>query len=137
MIFRFMLVPMAIAAAAVTSPALAQDMSPPSQIDRDTCAKEFASLRKEAEDRGKLFKVERNSPPEETCQRIRTYEQAEFRMLKYAEDNATKCGIQQNVVNQLRSGRQNTLGVQMKVCAAAQNHTDRSAISIIFRSSGK
>ncbi len=94
MIFRFMLVPMAIAAAAVTSPALAQDMSPPSQIDRDTCAKEFASLRKEAEDHGKLFKVERNAPPEETCQRIRTYEQAEFRMLKYAEDNATKCGIQ-------------------------------------------
>ena len=73
MFFRCLIVPSIAAVAFHASLVFVQDTPPlPSQTERDACAKEFAPLRKEAEERGKLIKVatERHAPPEKTCKLI-------------------------------------------------------------------
>jgi hypothetical protein len=61
----------------------------------DTCMKGFVPLRDEAEARGKLIKAasERHAPPDEACKLIGNFGQAEIKMIKYIDANATKCGI--------------------------------------------
>ena len=57
--------------------------------------KDFLPLREEAEKRGKLIKAasDRHAAPEEACKLIENFGQAEIKMIKYVEANATKCGI--------------------------------------------
>jgi hypothetical protein len=86
------------------------------------CVKEFAPLREEAEQRGKLIKVasERHAPADEACRLIGNFGEAEINMIQYVETNASKCGIPQRVADQLKSGHRNTENMQKKVCAVAQ-----------------
>ena len=41
-------------------------------------------------------------------------------MIKYVESNAAKCGIQQQVANQLQAAHKNTDALLQKVCSVAQ-----------------
>ena len=76
----------------------------------DACMKGFVPLREEAERRGKL---------------IRNFGQAELKMIKYVETNSAKCGIPQQIADQLKNGHKNTDKMQNQVCAVAQQAQSR------------
>jgi len=94
---------------------------------QDACMKGFMPLREEAEKRGKLIKAagERKAPPDEACKLIGNFGQAEIKMIKYVEANATKCGIPPQIGEQLKTGHQNTEKMQKQVCAVAQQAQSR------------
>jgi hypothetical protein len=89
---------------------------------QDACMKGFMPLREEAEKRGKMIKAagDRKAPPDEACKLIGNFGQAEIKMIKYVEANATKCGIPPQIGEQLKTGHKNTEAMQAKVCAVAQ-----------------
>ena len=84
--------------------------------------KGFIPLREEAAKRGKLIKAagDRHASPEEACKLIGNFGQAEIKMIKYVESHAAKCGIPQQIADQLKNGHKNTESMQKKVCAVAQ-----------------
>jgi hypothetical protein len=109
-------------AAPITGSAFERGPAPPSQGAQDDCMKAFIPLREEAEKRGKLIKAasERHASPEEACKLIGNFGQAETKMIKYVESRAAKCGIPQQIADQLKNGHKNTEAMQKKVCAVAQ-----------------
>jgi hypothetical protein len=84
--------------------------------------KEFARLREEAEERGKLIKAAsaRHAPPGEACKLIGNFAQSEIKMIKYLEANSANCGIPPQIGDQIRAGHKNTDAMQTKVCRMAQ-----------------
>ena len=84
--------------------------------------KNFMPLREEAEKRGKLIKAasDRHAAPDEACKLIRNFSQAETKMIKYIEANASKCGIPAKVGAQMKDGHKNTEAMATKVCNVAQ-----------------
>jgi hypothetical protein len=107
MIFRCLIVPL-VAVAFHSGQAFAQDMLPAAsdQTERDACIKEFAPLRAEADERGKLIKVasERHAPPDEGCKLLVNFGHSEINMIKYVGANSTSCGIPPQIADQLRAG---------------------------------
>ena len=96
----------------------------------DSCTKGFAPLREEAERRAKLIRAaaDRKAPPEEACKLISSFGQAEMKMLDYVEANAKKCGIPQQIGDQLKEGRKKTAAMQMKVCGVAAMRRSQPAV---------
>jgi len=110
-------------AAPLTGSAFERAPAPPSQAGPpDECMKGFVPLREEAEKRGKLIKAagDRHAPPDEACKLIGNFGQAEIKMIKYVESHAAKCGIPQQIADQLKNGHKHTEDMQKKVCAVAQ-----------------
>ncbi len=109
-------------AAPVTGSAFERGPAPPSGGPSDACMKGFVPLREDAEKRGKLIKAasDRHAPPDEACKLIGNFGQAETKMIKYIEANATKCGIPPQIGDQLKTGHKNTEVMLKKVCAVAQ-----------------
>jgi hypothetical protein len=97
----------------------------------EACMRGFMPLREEAEKRGKLIKAasERHAPPDEACKLIENFGQAEIKMMKYVEANATKCGIPPQVHAQLEKGHSNTEVMQKKVCTMAQQRPAGPSLS--------
>ncbi|PIT01258.1 hypothetical protein TSA1_11190 [Bradyrhizobium nitroreducens] len=95
----------------------------------EDCMKSFMPLREEAEKRGKLIKAasDRHAPPDEACKLIRNFSQAESKMIKYIEANASKCGIPAQVGAQMKDGHKNTEAMQAKVCNVAQQMQQQQA----------
>jgi hypothetical protein len=130
-----LIVPLTFAAVALhASQALAQGAFPASSplgSTADVCKNEFAPLRDEAEARGKLIKAasERHAPPKEACRLIDNFGQAEVKMIKYIEANATRCGIPAQVGDQLKAGHKNTEAMRTKVCVVAQQAQSRDPAS--------
>jgi len=87
----------------------------------DACMKDFIPLRQEAEKRGKLIKAasDRHATPDEACKLIRSFGQAETKMISFVESHMAKCGIPPQVADQLKNGHKNTEAMQTKVCAVA------------------
>jgi hypothetical protein len=110
--------------APITGSAFERTPAPPSQAGgpSDQCMQGFVPLREEAEKRGKLIKAasDRHATPEEACKLIGNFSQAEVKMIKYVEANSEKCGIPQQIAEQLRGGHKNTETMQKKVCNVAQ-----------------
>ena len=97
--------------------------APPTQAGPgEDCMKAFMPLREDAEKRGKLIKAasDRHATPDEACKLIRSFSQAEIKMIKYIETHAAKCGIPPNVGAQMKEGHKNTEAMQTKVCNVAQ-----------------
>lgn len=88
----------------------------------EACMKGFVPLREEAEKRGKLIKAasDRHAQPEEACNLIKSYSQAELAMMKYVKANTAKCGIPAQISEQMKKGHAGTEAMQQKVCNAAQ-----------------
>jgi hypothetical protein len=95
---------------------------PPQAGPGDDCMKGFVPLREEAEKRGKLIKAasDRHAQPDEACKLIKSFSQAEFKMIKYVESHAAKCGIPPQIGEQMKAGHKNTEAMQSKVCNVAQ-----------------
>jgi hypothetical protein len=94
----------------------------------DACMKEFLPLREEAEKRGKLIKAagDRHAGPDEACKLIANYSQAEVRMMDYVKSHSAKCGIPQEIGNQLKAGHKTTEALQARVCNAAKQMQQRA-----------
>ena len=87
-----------------------------------TCQRRYpSSLIKAASDR--------KASPEEACKLIGNFSQAEVKMLKYIEANATKCGVPPQVSEQMKNGHKNTEAMQQKVCGVAQQMAQQKASS--------
>ena len=115
-------------AAPVTGSAFERGPAPPSQAgSSDECMQGFVPLREEAEKRGKLIKAasDRHAPPDEACKLIGNFGQSEIKMIKYVESHAAKCGIPQQIADQLKNGHKNTENMQKKVCAVAQQQQQK------------
>jgi hypothetical protein len=115
-------------AAPITGSAFERGPAPPSQAGpSDECMKGFLPLREDAEKRGKLIKAasDRHASPDEACKLIGNFGQAETKMIKYVESHAAKCGIPQQIAQQLKSGHKNTETMQQKVCAVAQQQQQK------------
>lgn len=95
----------------------------------DACMKGFVPLRQEAEKRGKLIKAasDRKASPDVACKLIGNYSAAEVKMIKYVEANAAKCGIPQQIADQLKAGHKQTEGLLQKVCGVAQQMVQQKA----------
>jgi hypothetical protein len=117
----------ATGAAPVTGSAFERGPAPPTAGPSEACMKGFMPLREEAEKRGKLIKAasDRKAPPDEACKLITSFGQAEIKMIKYVETNASKCGIPQQISDQLKAGHKNTETMQQKVCGVAQQMQQR------------
>jgi hypothetical protein len=115
-------------AAPVTGSAFERGPAPASQAgSSDECMKGFVPLREEAEKRGKLIKAasDRHAPPDEACKLIGNFGQSEIKMIKYVESHAAKCGIPQQIADQLKNGHKNTESMQKKVCTVAQQQQQK------------
>lgn len=110
--------------APITGSAFERGPAPPSQAGgpAEDCMKAFVPLREEAEKRGKMIKAasDRHASPDEACKLIGSFGQAEIKMIKYVESHAAKCGIPQQIADQLKTGHKNTDAMQKKVCNVAQ-----------------
>jgi hypothetical protein len=118
----------ATGATPVTGSAFERGPAPPSAGPSEACMKGFMPLREDAEKRGKLIKAasDRKAPPDEACKLITNFGQAEIKMIKYVETNASKCGIPQQISDQLKAGHKNTEAMQQKVCGFAQQAAQRA-----------
>jgi len=96
----------------------------------DACMKGFIPLRQETERRGKLIKAasDRHASPDEACKLIRHFAASEVKMIKYVEVNSAKCGIPQQIHDQLKTGHKNTEKMEHQVCAVAQQARTRGPV---------
>ena len=115
-------------AAPVSGTAFERTPAPPSGGAADACMKGFLPLRAEAEKRGKLIKAasDRKAPPDEACKLIGNFGAAEIKMIEYVKANAAKCGIPEQIGDQLRNGHKNTEKMQKQVCNVAQQAATRA-----------
>ena len=114
-------------AAPITGSAFERGPASPQGGAADDCMKGFVPLREEAEKRGKLIKAasDRHASPDEACKLIGSFGQSEIKMIKYVDSHAAKCGIPQQISDQLKTGHKNTESMQKKVCAVAQQQQQR------------
>jgi len=115
--------------APITGSAFERTPAPPSQAGgpSDQCMKGFIPLREEAEKRGKMIKAasDRHATPDEACKLIGNFSQAEVKMIRYVETNSAKCGIPQQIADQLKGGHKSTEAMQKKVCNVAQQQQQK------------
>jgi hypothetical protein len=118
--------------AATTVPvdgALAQGTFPAPLPDAvETCQTEYALLRGDAIEKGRLIREarDRHATAEESCKLIGSYRATEVLVMKYVEANASQCGIPAQVADQLKAGHKITEGLLQKICAAAEQAQRRS-----------
>ena len=62
---------------------------------------------------------DRKASPREACQLFNAFVAAQSKMLKYATENATWCGIPNQIMANLKEGIAKTSEVRTKVCQAA------------------
>jgi hypothetical protein len=108
----------------VGGPAVAQLQQPPQpqgQQQTPPCVQEFAKLRDDAQKKASAIRAasDRKAPPKEACGLFNAFSAAEVKLIKYAADNATWCGIPPEVVKNLQAAHVKTTDIQTKVCRAA------------------
>jgi hypothetical protein len=96
------------------SPFQQQPQQPP------PCVAEFLRLRGVVEKEGLAAKAahDKQASREEMCKIITVFSAAEEKMTKYAETNATTCGIPAEAVKQMKGNHTHTAMVQKQICAA-------------------
>jgi hypothetical protein len=94
------------------------------------CMNGFIPLREDAEKKGKMIKAagDRHAGPDEACKLIKNYSAAEIKMIKYVENNASKCGIPAQVADQLKAGHKGTDGLEQRICGVAEQMQKRGPI---------
>ena len=93
----------------------------PQQQEPPACVKEFFKLRDDAENKGKAIKAanDRKASPKEACQLFGAFVTAQSKMLKYASENTTWCGIPQQVVENIKQSVARMSEVRNRICQAA------------------
>ena len=83
------------------------------------CAAEFTKLRTEAEKKGAVARAasERKASREEMCKHLTDLAAAEAKWYKFAAANSKRCGIPDNIIEQVKTGHNNLRKMQKNVCA--------------------
>jgi hypothetical protein len=117
--FAMCMVPLCAGAANAQFP----PATPPPQQQQQppACVQEFFKLRDDAEKKGQAIKAanDRKAPAREACQLFGAFVAAQSKMLKYASENSTWCGIPPQVVENLKQGVAKMSEVRTRVCQAA------------------
>jgi len=94
---------------------------PPASQQMPPCVQEFVRLREDAEKKGAAIKAanERKASPKEACQLFGALATAQSKMLKFANENGTWCGIPPQVAEQLKLAEAKVSEIRTKVCQAA------------------
>jgi hypothetical protein len=84
------------------------------------CVAEFMKLRENVEKTGLAAKAahEKNATREQMCKIIETFTAAEEKMVKYADVNATNCGIPADALKQMKGNHAHTVQIRKQVCSA-------------------
>jgi hypothetical protein len=86
------------------------------------CVQAFFKLRDEAAKRAGVIRVaseKHSATAQQACAMFNAFAAAEAKMIKYAVDNATSCGIPQEVAVNLKKSHSKTLEIRTRVCQAA------------------
>ncbi len=84
------------------------------------CIVPFTALRAEVEKRGMAAKAggEKRDAREEMCKLVTLYSEAEIKWVKFAETNASTCGIPNEIIAQLKAVHAKTANAQNNLCYA-------------------
>ena len=85
------------------------------------CAAEFGKLRDEAQKKAGAIRAasERKADPKEACGLFNSFSATEAKLVKFAIDKATSCGIPPEVAATLKKQHVRTVEIQTKVCRVA------------------
>ena len=116
-----------------TANAQFQPATPPPQQQQQppACVQEFFKLRDDAEKKGRAIKAanDRKAPAREACQLFGAFVAAQSKMLKYASENSTWCGIPPQVVENLKQGVAKMSEVRTRVCQAAASPAQQQVLA--------
>ncbi|UYO50133.1 hypothetical protein KQX64_05990 [Rhodopseudomonas palustris] len=92
------------------------------QAGGEACMNDFLKLRKEAEKRGQAIQAagKRKAPASEACKLIGAFSSSEVAMIKYVVSNSKRCGIPDDIAEQLKTGHKRTEQMQKQVCSIAE-----------------
>ena len=112
----------ALGLAGTAGPAWAQ-MQPGFGQQPPPCVQKFVALRASAESKAKAIEAagKRKQKPtaQEACGLFNAFSAAEEKMVKYAAENATWCGIPPNVVTQMKKAHEHTTATRTRICNVA------------------
>lgn len=111
---------------AAASPWTAQPQQEP------PCVREFSKLRDDAQKRANAIRVagERKATPKEACALFNSFSAAEVKLIKFASEQASACGIPPDVLANLKKGHARTTDIRTKVCEAAARPAGPAAPSL-------
>jgi hypothetical protein len=102
---------------------------PQAQQGPPPCVQEFMRLRDDTEKKGNAIRAasERHVNAKVACGLFNSFTAAEGKLLKYASEGVTTCGIPKQVVEQIKTGHGKALEMRTKVCQAAQAQAQGAA----------
>ncbi len=119
----------ALGLACLAGPAWAQMSPGASQQQMPPCIKKFVELRKTAAVRAKRIDVAGKRKPkptaQEACGLFSSFMSAEAKLVKYATENQTWCGIPPNIVAQMKKAHERTITTRARICRVAAEQRDR------------
>jgi len=102
------------------------------QQQQEICLQDFMKLRDAAQKRAGAIRTagQRKAPAKEACGLFGAFSDAEVKMIKYATDNATRCGIPGEIVTNLKQNHTKTAELRTRVCQAAAGPQGPAAPSL-------
>jgi len=102
---------------AAAGPAAAQ--FPPAQ--QPPCMNDFVKLRDDASKKANAIQraQKHRVSPKEACHLFNVFSAAEQKLIKFAEKNATWCGIPPEIIQGMKKGHARTTEIRTKVCRVA------------------
>lgn len=99
--------------------------SKPAEQQMPPCLEQFVKLRKEVEKRGAVIQAagqrKQKPSPKEACGLFNAFTGAELKMIKYATDNAAKCGIPAQIIDNMKQSHVKSNEIRTRVCEVAAN----------------
>jgi hypothetical protein len=94
---------------------------PPGTADQEECMAKFTPLKQDAEKRAMAIKgaSERKASPQEACALIRSYVQAEAKLVNFVTAKQTACGIPSDIPKGLKANQARSQQMMKQVCQAA------------------
>jgi len=91
------------------------------QQAQEACVQGFGKLRDEAQKRATAIRTasENKATPQEACGLFNAFSDAEAKMIKYAADNMTRCGIPPEILTTMKKGHARTGVLRTNVCRVA------------------
>ncbi len=95
--------------------------APPSSGGGPPCANEFMPLRTDAQTKGMAIKaaVERKSDRPELCKVFRTFVAAEAKVVKFVQENGSRCSIPPDAVKVMKTNHGKSVTMSNRVCNAS------------------
>ena len=96
------------------------------------CLQEFMKLRADAEHKAAAIKAanDRKATAQEACRLFNAFSASETKLIKYASDNGTWCGIPPQAIEEMKKGHKHTDEIRTKVCQIAAAPPRPSAPSL-------